>query len=297
LRAIRRACGELVESIEGAPKGTLRVGNLFIIKGSLRVGRDDKYIICAQSVNKICGGHINLLILAAGFATRLEPRTLETPKQLLALKEDYFLIDLFWENISQFADLFERKIIVTNEKYYQKFVDWNKKRDFDFEIISDGVNDKTEKIGAVGDFLYAVDTAKINDDVLVCASDYIMPNLDVAGLVQLSELQNTSVTVTKEEPIEEIRSGSCLLLDSESKILKFEEKPKEPFSNLYGVPYYLIKKADFELIRQIAAELRDNSGQMIAQLVASSKVYALKYEGEVIHMTTEEDYRELVRKS
>jgi NDP-sugar pyrophosphorylase family protein len=238
---------------------------------------------------------MNLLILAAGFATRLEPRTLETPKQLLPLRDDYYLLDLFWENIGKAASLFERKIIVTNEKYYQKFVDWNEKRGLSFEIISDGVKDKTEKIGAVGDFLHAVDKAEIKDDVLVCASDYIMPKLDVEAIINLAKSKDASATITKEEPLEEIKSGSCLLLDSESKILKFEEKPQEPFSNLYGVPYYLIKKNDFDLIRQIPSELRDNSGQMIAQLVASSKVYALKYEGDVIHMTTETDYQELIK--
>lgn len=236
---------------------------------------------------------MDLLILAAGFATRLEPRTLETPKQLLPLKEDYLLIDLFWDYLSKSAEPFERKIIVTNEKYYRKFVDWNKKRQHDFEIISDGVKDKSEKIGAVGDFLFAIDKGSIKNDVLTCASDYIMPNLSISGLIKLSEENKSSVTVTKEESLEDIKSGSCLLLNSENQVIKFEEKPQQPFSNLYGVPYYLIKNNDLKYIRQILKEDRDNSGQIIVKLVNSSRVFALKYEGDIIHMTTEADYQVL----
>jgi NDP-sugar pyrophosphorylase family protein len=240
---------------------------------------------------------MNLLILAAGFATRLEPRTLETPKQLLELGDDYYLIDLFWESLGKAADLFDRKIIVTNEKYYPKFQKWVSGRKLDFEVVSDGVKSKAEKIGAVGDFLFAVNKANIKGDILACASDFIMPGLDVAGLVELSKSQNASVTVTKEESYDEVKSGSCLLLDDELRVTRFQEKPAEPFSKMYGVPYYLIKEKDIELIQQIPEELRDNSGQMIARLVESSKVYALEYSGEVIHMTTEADYQLLRQQS
>lgn len=240
---------------------------------------------------------MNLLILAAGFATRLEPRTLETPKQLLPLKDDYYLIDLFWDNLGESVKLFDRKIMITNEKYYSKFLDWSNKKRLGFEIYSDGVNDKNKRIGAVGDFLYVADKAKITGDTVVLSSDYIMPGLDVAAFIKLAKDHNSSATITKEESLEDIKAGSCLLLNNNNQVTKFAEKPTKPFSNLYGVPYYLIKYSDIDLIHQLPAELRDAPGQMIAKLVESSKVYALKYSGDIIHMTTEADYQALVRKA
>lgn len=240
-----------------------------------------------------------LLILAAGFATRLEPRTLTIPKQLLEIKKDYYLMDIFWKSISRYCSirqLAERTILVTNDKYFPEFQKWVKKRGLDIEILNDGVKSKEEKIGAVGDFLFGVDRAKITDDVFVCASDFILPEMDFDRFITMSKEYNASAIITVIENSEDqLKAGSCVKINQDHQVVRFQEKPKELFSNLYGVPYYIFKAQDIDIIRRIPKEERDNSGQMAAKLVKESKLYAVEYDGKVIHITTEEDYQELIK--
>lgn len=248
-----------------------------------------------KNSKNVAENNMVLLILAAGFSTRLEPRTLNTPKHLLPIG-DRFLIDYFFDSIAETKDIFSRIVLVTNKKYYEQFLKWSKTSGRQVEIISDGVPDKKKKIGAIGDLLFAVKKAKILEDTFVCAPDYILEDFDFKELLEAAKTKNKSFTIAKvENDLNEIKAGSCLLLDDEGKITRFEEKPEKPFSNLYGVPYYYITKSDLPLMEKISFELRDNSGQIVAKLVRDSKIYAFNYDGPVMHMTTEEDYREILK--
>lgn len=236
-----------------------------------------------------------LLILAGGFSTRLEPRTLETPKQLLPIGARYF-IDFFMDSIAPAKDEFSKTVIVTNSKYIDSFTQWSSNSPWPIEIICDGVVDKSHKIGAIGDLLFALDKGEIGDDVLICAPDFILAEFDFKKFIESTKNSRHSWTIAKEEPdIDQIRAGSCLLLDSRDKVIRFEEKPEDPFSSLYGVPYYFLKRSDFKFIKNIPNNLRDNSGQIVAQLVKDSIVCARRYDGQIMHMTSEQDYQQILK--
>ena len=82
-------------------------------------------------------------------------------------------------------------------------------------------------------------------------------------------------------------------VDSDAKITRFEEKPQNPFSKNYGIPYYFVKEVDIEKLKEIPPALRDNSGQIVAQLIKTSEVRGYECKGEIIHLTSEEDYQEI----
>jgi len=232
---------------------------------------------------------MTLVILAAGFATRLEPLTIDTPKHLLPLKGKKVLMDLFIETIAEILPGFNKIILVTNQGYYNKFLSWAKNSTVQkIKILSDGVNSKEERIGAIGDLLFAIDKGKINDDMLICAADYVLRNVDFKKYLKFSEGRST--TIVKEEGIEALKSGSCLRLGKNFQVTKFAEKPIKPFSNLYGVPYYYLHKSDIRHIGLIPKNLHDNIGQLVAKLVDDSKIFAYRYSGDIIHLTCEKDY-------
>jgi NDP-sugar pyrophosphorylase family protein len=237
-----------------------------------------------------------LLILAAGFGTRLEPRTLTLPKHLLPVGNGCFM-DLFYNSLQEVESLFDRKILITNEIYFKSFRDWVKARKLKIKVISNGVTKKEDKIGAIGDFLLACKEEKISKNVFVVAPDYILKDVDFREVVKLFDQKKSSVTIHRtEEDKEKIKAGSCLLLDKDNKIIKFQEKPQKPFSKNYGVPYYLVRGDDIGNIEKIPESLRDNSGQIVAELAGSSSIYSFGYNGSVLHLTSEKDYQEVLNK-
>ena len=65
------------------------------------------------------------LILCAGYATRLYPLTMNQPKQLLAIAGRPML-DYTIDNLNKIDEI-DEIYMVTNQKFYQTFVDWSKK--------------------------------------------------------------------------------------------------------------------------------------------------------------------------
>ena len=76
---------------------------------------------------------MKVLILAAGYGTRLYPLVKDTPKALLEINEKP-LINYILDRISNLNGLNE-VIIVTNDKFYSIFKEWaHKQKGFPFPI-------------------------------------------------------------------------------------------------------------------------------------------------------------------
>lgn len=220
---------------------------------------------------------MKLILLCAGFATRLEPISFSTPKHLLRIGGETVL-DRFLKSMNMD---FEQKVVITNAKYYQQFKNWS--ADKGTEVYSDGVESKENRLGAVGDLLYIIDRLKINDDILICAPDHIY-NFDFSKL--FGDTSSCAVAIENDE--NKFKSGSCLEIKN-GWITKFEEKPLKPFSNLYGLPYYFVKKSDIGFLRNIPVIERDNSGKIAEYLVQNTKVRGVVFSGESVHITSEKD--------
>ena len=248
-----------------------------------------------KSIKNAVADKAILLILAAGFGTRLEPRTLTIPKQLLPIAGGV-VMDLFYRSIESVLPRFSKKVLITNAVYYPHFKKWVSDRDVEIEVISNKVKNKADKIGAIGDLLKAIKEADIKGNIFVAAPDYILKNIDFNDVLDLATRKNSSVTLYRiEKDKDVISAGSCVELSSEGKVKRFEEKPSVPFSSNYGIPYYFVKSEDISKLKNIPSHLRDNSGQIVAELVRSSSVFGYKYDGEIIHITSERDYQRIIK--
>jgi glucose-1-phosphate thymidylyltransferase len=236
---------------------------------------------------------VDLLFLSAGFATRLEPLTLNQPKHLLPVKDGLF-VDRLIDQLQKVSSLFDKKVLITNDRYFKSFIDWQANTDFKVEILSDGVKQKENKIGAIGDLVEAISQADLKNDLLVIAMDFIFLDFDFKKLIDFVVAHHSSaIVVRKEDEIELLKAGSCVELSRDGQVINFEEKPAVPFSNLYGVPYYFIKKEDLSLIAQIDKNLWDNSGQLASKIASESVLYGYRYDGEYLHMTNIDDYNRI----
>ena len=102
---------------------------------------------------------MNVLILAAGYATRLYPLTLNKAKPLLVVGGKP-IIEWLVDNLAGIPDL-ETIYVVTNDKFAADFQAWSQsyqKRhpEFKFKIVNDGSTSDDDKLGAIGDINFVV---------------------------------------------------------------------------------------------------------------------------------------------
>src|SRR5881396_2675975 len=117
---------------------------------------------------------MKVIILAAGYATRLYPLTLTTPKPLLPVAGKP-IIDHVLDHVTAGSGI-DRVLIVTNEKFAAPFQGWAddsraRHAPFQLTIVNDGSTDESNKLGAIGDLHLALTRERIDDDIIVVAGD------------------------------------------------------------------------------------------------------------------------------
>jgi glucose-1-phosphate thymidylyltransferase len=88
------------------------------------------------------------IILAAGYATRLYPLTLNTPKMLLEIA-GRTMMDYIMDDISTIDDI-DEVFVITNHKFYNTFIEWTNSREFikPVKILDDNTTSDEDKLGA-----------------------------------------------------------------------------------------------------------------------------------------------------
>src|SRR4029079_18293851 len=117
---------------------------------------------------------MKVLILAAGYATRLYPLTQNQPKPLL-LVAGKPMIEHVLDNIEPMGGI-DRVYVVTNEKFAGHFQKWSDnyratKAKINFTVVNDGSTDDSNKLGAIGDIHFVLTTQDVDDDLIVVAGD------------------------------------------------------------------------------------------------------------------------------
>lgn len=111
------------------------------------------------------------IILAGGYATRLQPLTLNQPKPLLEVADTPIMTHLMekLEPLEQVHEVY----VITNDKFYTHFQKWKETIQTKKEIII--VNDQTlsneDRLGSLGDIQFLLDRYKIDDDIFVLGGD------------------------------------------------------------------------------------------------------------------------------
>jgi glucose-1-phosphate thymidylyltransferase len=227
---------------------------------------------------------MKVLILAAGYATRLYPLTLTRPKPLLEVAGKP-MIEHVLDNIAPIPDI-DRVYVVTNAKFADQFQQWADhyratKSKLDFTIINDGSTDDTNKLGAIGDLNLVLDREKVDDDLIVVAGD----NLFSESLEQFGSYCRTKnapvLAVYDVGNLEEIKKYNSISIADDGRITFFEEKPKEPKSTLTGIALYFYPRASLPLIRQYVAEGNnpDQPGRLVQWMYQRTPFYTWRVPG------------------
>ncbi|MEN9674705.1 MAG: hypothetical protein RIS76_601 [Verrucomicrobiota bacterium] len=211
---------------------------------------------------------MKVLILAAGYATRLYPLTLTQPKPLLPVAGKP-MIDYVLDNLAPIPEI-DRVYIVTNAKFADHFQKWadnysaNKSK-LDFTIVNDGSTDDTNKLGAIGDLRLVIEKENVDDDLIVVAGD----NLFSQSLAEFGafcrRVNEPVLGVYDIGSLEQAVKYGVVDVDASGRLLNFVEKPPQATSTLIGIALYYYPKATLPLIHQYIAEGNnpDQPGRLI----------------------------------
>jgi len=221
---------------------------------------------------------MKIIILAAGYATRLYPLTLTRPKPLLPVAGKP-MIDHVLDNLAGIQGI-DRVFIVTNAKFADQFQKWaedyrERKAKLDFTIVNDRSTDDTNKLGAIGDLHLVISREKVDDDVIVVAGDNLFSeNLEDFGRY-CREKNAPVLAVFDVGNLEEIKKYNSISIDESGKITFFEEKPKKPTSTITGIALYFYPKSAVPKIREYIADGNnpDQPGRLIQWLYPRMPVY------------------------
>lgn len=227
---------------------------------------------------------MKLIVLAAGYATRLYPLTLNQPKPLLPVAGKPMMEHVL-DNLMPIDEI-DQIYIVTNAKFVTHFEEWasayktgHKLRPI--KIVNDRSTDDSNKLGAIGDTKLVIDQEGIDDDIMVVGGD----NLFSQSLGEFGDYcrqRQAPVTgVYDVGDLNEIKKYNSIEIDNEDRITYFEEKPPAPKSTLTGIALYYYPQMVLPLIKQYIADGNnpDQPGRLVQWLYSRVAFYVWRVPG------------------
>ena len=225
---------------------------------------------------------MKVIILAAGYATRLYPLTVDTPKCLLTVAGKTIL-DAICGKINEAKDV-DEIIIVSNARFYEKFLAWQRTAKYRtaVRVLNDGTTSPDNRLGAIGDLNFTLDGCKISGDILMMASD----NLFDAGLgafIDFARAKNAPATGLHDigDPMKAAGKYGVLETDASGRVVSIEEKPAKPRSSFIGMGIYFFPGRTLPLVKEYLAspEAQDAPGHYLKWLTAREKLYGFIFKG------------------
>src|SRR5437588_2125478 len=243
---------------------------------------------------------MNALILAAGYATRLYPLTLNKAKPLLEIGGKP-IIEWLFDNLASVPRL-QTVFVVTNNKFAGQFQNWadryqDRHRAMPIKIINDGSTSDEDKRGAIGDINLVLTREQLTDkDLLVVAGDNLFSD-SLSGFVEQARECEAAVAVYDVGKLEEVRKYSNLQVDSKGVITHFEEKPQKPANTLTAIALYYFSAPVLSLFTTYiaAGNNPDQPGRFIQWLYPRKPVKTVLVTGKWFDVGSKETLEEANR--
>jgi len=233
------------------------------------------------------------LILAAGYATRLYPLTKNFPKPLLEIGKKTIL-DWLIDDIDG-LNLIDEYIVISNHSFFSHFEKWAEAKPVNITVIDDGTTENENRLGAVKDIKFAIDSLKLNDDLLILAGDNVL-DFSLKNFIRYSTEKNASCVMRYyENDNNRLRKCGVALIDSDDRITLLEEKPENPKSNWCIPPFYFYKKEDIARIDEAIKSgcSTDAPGSLVGWMCKNAVVYAYEMPGKRYDIGTLENYEQI----
>jgi glucose-1-phosphate thymidylyltransferase len=196
------------------------------------------------------------------------------------------ILDYIVEQIDT-VSLVDKIFVVVNEKFNQQFEEWITPRQAlwpgRFTLINDGSTTVENRLGAIGDINLAIEQGAIDDDLLIVGGDNLF-DFDLNEFAAFSVRNKPSHSMCLYMPVTnqiDLKQYGIASVDSDGRILNFEEKPQNPKSNLVATCIYFVPKEKLCLIAKYLSEgnHNDTPGSYMSWLTKTDRVYGKTCKG------------------
>ena len=192
------------------------------------------------------------IILAGGYATRLQPLTDDLSKCLLPVGGKP-MVDWILERIR--GGRGDRRGARRHEQPLRPVTSstgrWSKD---DVTVHDDGTSSNDDRLGAIGDVAFTLDRAGIvDDDVIVIAGDNLF-DYDLQDYIDFWRGKGVASAVAVRD-VGDLRLASqygIVDLDGDDRVIEFVEKPPEPTSTLAATATYIYHREHCRWSRAIS---------------------------------------------
>lgn len=220
------------------------------------------------------------LLLAAGYATRLQPLTDTIAKPLLPVGGRP-MIDWILDRIDA-ADEITGVHVVTNAVYAAGFDRWGEEQGV--VVHNDGTGSNEDRLGAIGDIRFAIEEGGLgDDDLLVIAADNMF-EFSLTDYIAFwrAKSPGSALAVHKLADPSLARLYGVVELDADDRVIGLEEKPEHPRSDLVSTATYLFSREHLALLDRYLAEgnAPDPPGRFLVWLYEREPVYGFRFAEE-----------------
>ncbi|MDD5450040.1 MAG: nucleotidyltransferase family protein [Candidatus Omnitrophica bacterium] len=230
---------------------------------------------------------MTVLILAAGYATRLYPLTLNKPKPLLKVGKKTILARIF-EKVNEIPGI-KKCFIVTNQKFFDSFNEWKASSaksetgsGLQIEIVNDRTTTNENRLGAIGDMELVVKNHDIKEGLLVIGGDNLF-EFDLKAFYAFAQARgpHASLALFDIKDRKEASRYGVVHIDAKGKVTGFEEKPPKATSTLiatcvyYFPPEVVARMPDY----MASGKTMDAPGNYIKWLSENDEVYGFVFTG------------------
>lgn len=236
---------------------------------------------------------MTLIILAAGYAVRLEPLTSNTSKSLLPIGGKK-MIERILEKVLKVKEI-SSVYIITNSKFFKNFSDWlnTYKHAKKISLICDGTTSNENRLGAIKDLEFVIKEESITGDILVVAGDNLF-EFDMNDFLKFAKKKGgIAIAVHDIDSLALAKNFGVVKIDADNRVVDFEEKPENPQSTLISTGIYYFPKDKVAFINEYVKMQNklDAPGHYIGWLSKRDYVYGFAFPEDWYDIGTMESYR------
>ena len=217
---------------------------------------------------------MKLIILAAGFATRLAPLTNNCAKPLLPINHRPMIehiLDRF-----KYQKEIDEVFVVSNHRFLSDFRSWADGvmgiYNFTISILDDGSTSNQSRRGAVGALAFALTESNTTEAIVVAGDNLFSESPDVMKDF-FSNIRPKSVLLGLHDvgSLKKARNYGVVGLGRNQQVISFQEKPAVPNSTLVSTALYYFPDTAVKLIKTYLEnqDCPDNLGEMIRRMVGT----------------------------
>ncbi|MDE1856346.1 MAG: nucleotidyltransferase family protein, partial [Candidatus Micrarchaeota archaeon] len=191
---------------------------------------------------------MDIILLAGGFGTRMEPISSFIPKALLPIGGRP-IIDHIIEDLARHKEV-DRIIIDTNERFRDQFEYFMHLKGAEskmrFELVVEPTKSNGEKLGQIKGIEYVLKKADVESDFMVVSTDNYF-DFGLGGVIKHFEKSRKPTFGMFETDSMELLTRSGVARMEEDRVVELEEKPAKPKSNLLSMGIYAFPKGSIGL--------------------------------------------------